>query len=382
MSNTFKLPSGRLVINNQVEYGTLENLYSIDLENGLICAKHFLEDMHITQSIEVINDCFNLGIIPIYQIDATDYFHSTTKQPFIKPLDVLLLLSLSKDKYYTKRTRDFICSTVIPFISLNKIKHDNFKKDAIMKHEIITKQYNDNIVTFDLGDDVMINLTDMAKANCKDVFAWRELKSTQEFLIEYQTQNSGFEMKQILKVKKGGKNSGTWANQDVALEFARWCSPKFAVWCNMQIKELMTKGSVTIQQPETKPIVKTEERTKAINASFLSYADKMIDRMKLNDNSKQIARANLLHELVGIPVEPMLPATEHRLSAEEIGEKLGTSANMVGRIANLLKLKDDSDLCERRLSKSQYSNKEVEQCFYSPAAVDLIKLQLLERKAS
>ena len=132
MSNTFKLPCGSIVTNNQTTYGTLENLYTIDLEKGLVCAKHFLEDMKITWSIEAINMEFNFDIIPIYQVDAMDYFHSITKQPFVKPLDLLLLLTLSKDKYYIKRTRDFICSTLIPFINKNKIKHDDFKKETIM----------------------------------------------------------------------------------------------------------------------------------------------------------------------------------------------------------------------------------------------------------
>lgn len=250
-----------------------------------------------------------------------------------------------------------------------------------MKHEIITKQYNEKPVSFELGDHNLINATEMAVANGKLITDFLRLQTTKEYLEELSSV-MGIPITDLVIVKQGGKRQGTWVHSKVAIRIAQWCNAKFAVQVDMWIEELMTKGSVTIQQPETKPIVKTEERTKAINASFLSYADKMIDRMKLNDNSKQIARANLLHELVGIPVKPMLPATEHRLSAEEIGEKLGTSANMVGRIANLLKLKDDSDLCERRLSKSQYSNKEVEQCFYSPEAVDLIKHQLLERKAS
>lgn len=31
-------------------------------------------------------------------------------------------------------------------------------------------------------------------------------------------------------------------HEDVALEFARWLSPMFAIWCNDRIKELLTKG--------------------------------------------------------------------------------------------------------------------------------------------
>ena len=37
-------------------------------------------------------------------------------------------------------------------------------------------------------------------------------------------------------------------HEDVALEFARWLSPAFAIWCNDRIKELLTIG-MTATQP-------------------------------------------------------------------------------------------------------------------------------------
>lgn len=43
---------------------------------------------------------------------------------------------------------------------------------------------------------------------------------------------------------------GTWVHEDVALEFARWLSPKFAIWCNDRIKELLTTGSVSLALPQ------------------------------------------------------------------------------------------------------------------------------------
>ena len=45
--------------------------------------------------------------------------------------------------------------------------------------------------------------------------------------------------------KRGGDKhaeQGTWMHEDVALEFARWLSPEFAIWCNDRIKELLTMG--------------------------------------------------------------------------------------------------------------------------------------------
>lgn len=45
-------------------------------------------------------------------------------------------------------------------------------------------------------------------------------------------------------------------HEDVALEFARWLSPQFAIWCNDRIKELFKEGVVKAQR--------TEERRKLL----------------------------------------------------------------------------------------------------------------------
>lgn len=40
-------------------------------------------------------------------------------------------------------------------------------------------------------------------------------------------------------------------HEDVALEFARWLSPAFAIWCNDRIKELLMKGTVSTRTTQT-----------------------------------------------------------------------------------------------------------------------------------
>ena len=114
-----------------------------------------------------------------------------------------------------------------------------------MHSQLITKEYNNNLVTFDLSSDMLISLTDMAKANGKRVNDWLRLQSTNDYLNEYSS-STGNPVDGIIVVKQGGNGGGTWANQDIALEFARWLSPKFSIWCNIQIKELLTKGTVTL----------------------------------------------------------------------------------------------------------------------------------------
>lgn len=35
-------------------------------------------------------------------------------------------------------------------------------------------------------------------------------------------------------------------HEDVALEFSRWLSPSFAIWCNDRIKELLKFGATAL----------------------------------------------------------------------------------------------------------------------------------------
>lgn len=111
--------------------------------------------------------------------------------------------------------------------------------------KLITKEFNSNLVTFDLSSDIMISLTDIAKANGKLVGHWLTLQSTKDYLDEYASV-IGITITDLVVVKQGGTNQGTWANQDIALYFAQWCSPKFHIWCNNQIKELLTNGVVVM----------------------------------------------------------------------------------------------------------------------------------------
>lgn len=112
--------------------------------------------------------------------------------------------------------------------------------------------YEGNQISFSKEDGVMVNATQMAKPFGKIPYEWLRLPSTQEFLYAYisvkhpeigNTGKSLFAENQLVKTIKGGLGEqGTWFHQDVAIEFARWLSPKFAIWCNDRIKELMQNG--------------------------------------------------------------------------------------------------------------------------------------------
>lgn len=105
-------------------------------------------------------------------------------------------------------------------------------------------QYNGNPITFQIGDATMVNATQMAKPFSKRPAKWLELPSTRNFLSALQTIRKSDSLIQTAE----GKHGGTWFHEDVALEFARWLSPQFAIWCNDRIKELMRYGMTATTQ--------------------------------------------------------------------------------------------------------------------------------------
>lgn len=117
-------------------------------------------------------------------------------------------------------------------------------------------QFEGNNVTFYSKEGVLyVNATEMAKpfGDGKKPVLWLNQKSTREFLDELSKVRI-LTLADLQRVTKGGNNSGTWLHKDVAIEFARWLSPKFAIWCNDRIEELMTKGRTelpTFEVPQT-----------------------------------------------------------------------------------------------------------------------------------
>lgn len=99
--------------------------------------------------------------------------------------------------------------------------------------------YQGSNITFQRGDSVMINATEMAKPFGKRPAKWIELPSTQEFI---RTLEAIRKSDRLIETVNG---VGTWLHEDVALEFARWLSPAFAIWCNDRIKELLQTGVTT-----------------------------------------------------------------------------------------------------------------------------------------
>lgn len=110
-------------------------------------------------------------------------------------------------------------------------------------------RYEGSPITFQQGDSVMVNATEMAKSFGKVAKDWLRTNQAQEFISSLSAVRQICPTDLVI-VNQGGSNQGTWLHEDVALEFARWLSPTFAIWCNDRIKELLTQGVTTVSNDD------------------------------------------------------------------------------------------------------------------------------------
>lgn len=162
--------------------------------------------------------------------------------------------------------------------------------------------YNGSSVTFLSGKgDVMVNATEMASAFNKQPSDWTKTKSAQEFI------NSLSAVRKIvgtdlIRVNQGGMVQGTWMHRDVAMEFARWLSPMFAIWCNDRIMELLTRGYTTLDTISRKDlarlILESEEEKERLqlhltvqNEQMSEMGNKIVELTKKTDYLEQILQS-------------------------------------------------------------------------------------------
>lgn len=218
--------------------------------------------------------------------------------------------------------------------------------------------YDNNPITFQLGEATMVNATEMAKPFGKRPVDWLRLPTTQEFLKqlcevrksditpEVGKSHNGF----VVTVKGGNDRTaqGTWLHEDMALEFARWLSPSFAIWCNDRIKELMRYGMTAtpstidalLNDPDT--MIQTLQALKS-EREKVAQANRRIARLTDQRDCfhSENQRLQRLHTSDMRTIERQAPLVEYAnnvLNSEstytttQIAKELGMSAQLLNRL--------------------------------------------------
>jgi len=169
---------------------------------------------------------------------------------------------------------------------------------------------------------VWVSLTDMANASGKLIGHWNRLDSTKEFLSALESDIH----QRISETIKGGVPSkqGTWAIEEVAIEFAGWCSVHFKIWMLRQIKTLMTQGYVALPQTQ-QPKLPAHKLAEEITESIFQIQN------KISENNPRLAQF-----LIDLAISEVMPAGNSLTGVKlkgvaEIAESLGLPVNFQNR---------------------------------------------------
>lgn len=205
-------------------------------------------------------------------------------------------------------------------------------------------QYSDAPISFRKGTEgLFVNATEMAKSFGKRTSDWMQNQSSKEFISALTDVRKSVSADfQAIRVVKGGASNlqGTWMHEDVALEFARWLSPAFAIWCNDRIKELLQIG-FTATQPTIEQLVESPDLIIEVASKL-----KML-RQQNTEQQKQIAIQNrqidsLTTEVVELQkktdyIEVILSSKE-TVTITQIAQDYGMSAKAFNKVLADLKI--------------------------------------------
>ncbi|HGB5187254.1 TPA: hypothetical protein ACIVM6_003213 [Salmonella enterica subsp. salamae serovar 21:z10:z6] len=110
----------------------------------------------------------------------------------------------------------------------------------------------------------------------------------------------------------------------------------------------------------------------ALEKNIASARELMVMLPRLDPVSHQTLAASLINPIIGYDAIPLPVIEEHYYTAAEAGEKIGVSANKIGRIANANNLKTEQ-YGKFFLDKSAHSSKQVEAFRYNAEGVKALR---------
>lgn len=97
--------------------------------------------------------------------------------------------------------------------------------------------------TIEFREDGWFNATEAAARFGKRVNDFLSLPATKEYItaLDYDTDPNTRKSGIWVKTKRGN-NGGTWLHPDLAVQFARWIDVKFSIWCDRQIRQILSNS--------------------------------------------------------------------------------------------------------------------------------------------
>lgn len=134
------------------------------------------------------------------------------------------------------------------------------------------------------------------------------------------------------------------------------------------------ESTINNQQQQITSLTKQQEVTARLNNSKVRQANlllKIADRVGISEY-RQILHSHAAEIITGQRLLPLPQIEEKTYSATDVGDKLGVSANKIGRLANEHNLKTDQ-YGKWFYDKAKHSNKQVESFRYYESVISVLR---------
>lgn len=151
--------------------------------------------------------------------------------------------------------------------------------------------YNGNEIAFDFTDTTqMINATEMAKPFGKLPTDFMLLKSTKEYIKALEKRYGNYHSEKIFKVLNGGNKRGTWMCRELAIRYAQWLNPDFAIWVDMKVIELLRNGYVDVRG-------KSKIEALQLIVGAMAENERKLNALEVNQNKLEERQNNIEADL-------------------------------------------------------------------------------------
>jgi hypothetical protein len=148
---------------------------------------------------------------------------------------------------------------------------------------LVVKEYLAHEIVF--TDEGWINATKTAQNFGKDVRGYTRSEQYKSY-IEALAEHLNCDVQNLHIAKKGGNLSeveqGTFLHPKLAVDFARWISPKFAIWCDEQIANILNQKVIPQSLPDALRLyadqLEKNEALKARNKKLVEDYDILEDK--------------------------------------------------------------------------------------------------------
>lgn len=225
-------------------------------------------------------------------------------------------------------------------------------------NNIIIKSYlleNGEIIAVNFRKDGYFYATEVAKQfslvqnKSRQVVKFLANQDTQEYIknlidlmnsqvIDFnQNSKSNFDKNQqvtydmLVISKKGGNDAGTWLHPKLAIVFARWLDARFAIWCDLQIEEILKNQSENLSHKITDEHYKISLEIAKTTSELLRLSD--TSNLKMMEKICEIYKVDASFLPVYVEQQPVTNLTQllkefnlHHFSAKKLNpilEQLG-----------------------------------------------------------